>query len=546
MQGCAQGFARKIGGLLPRMYKAGLLSLLLLILAGSAQAQVSTASINGVIRDPKGAVVAGATITLRNVATSVEHTSVSNGSGAYVILDITPGRYTLQANASGFNPQKISEFALAVDQIATFDFTLAVGSASEVVTVEATAAQLDVTGASLGTVIETKQVNDLPLNGRNFTSLLALTPGVVPIMTGQSNGMSGSGGFGAAVAIGSDYSFPAINGQTNRSDFFLLDGLYNYSAIESTYAIAPIVDAIQEFKVVSHTDDAEYGSVLGGVVNVVTKSGTNDIHGSGWEYVRNTVFDARNFFLPTTSPKPAFHQNQFGGSAGGPVVIPKLYNGKNKSFVFGSYQGYRYSKPENNFLLVPTAAELAGNEADNNQLPIYNPYQTTCVDAGCTSFTRPAFAGNQIPANLIDQRMVAYAKFIFPAAGPCLSFSGSTCTANALDTTPLKQTQNEFNVRGDQTIGSKDTAWFRYSFINSTVNSSGGLPDLLTNHIIDARNWGGSYVHIFSPTQILQVQYARVTVVDNSATRFTAPTASVISAVGFDSSGQAKEQCESR
>ena len=212
----------------------------------------------------------------------------------------------IQASAQGFNPQKVAEFVLAVDQIATFDFSLALGSQNEVVTVDATAAQLNVTSAGLGTVIETKQVNELPLNGRNFTALLALTPGVVPIMVGQSNGMSGNGGFGAAVAIGSDYSFPAINGQTNRSDFFLMDGLYNYGAIESTYAVAPIIDAIQEFKVVSHTDNAEYGSVLGGVVNVVTKSGTNDLHGSGWEYVRNTVFDARNYFLPPSQSKPPF------------------------------------------------------------------------------------------------------------------------------------------------------------------------------------------------------------------------------------------------
>ena len=128
--------------------------------------------------------------------------------------------------------------------------------------------------------------------------------------------MQNDGGFGAAVAIGSDYSFPSINGQTNRSDFFLMDGLYNYGAIESTYAIAPIIDAIQEFKVVSHTDDAEFGSVLGGVVNVVTKTGTNNLHGAAWEYLRNTVFDARNYFLPTTSPKAVYHQNQFGGRPG--------------------------------------------------------------------------------------------------------------------------------------------------------------------------------------------------------------------------------------
>src|SRR5580698_181416 len=287
------GFARYIGSLLPGMYKASLIAFFLFLLpASSVMAQVSTASVNGVVRDPKGAVIPGATITLTSVETTVQHPTVSNGAGEYVLLNITPGRYVLSASASGFNPQKTVEFVLAVAQTATFDFALTVGTETLVVTVDATATQLDVSGASLGTVIETKQVNELPLDGRNFTALLALTPGVVPIMTGQSNGMSGSGGFGAAVAIGSDYSFPSINGQTNRSDFFLLDGLYNYSAIESTYAVSPIIDAIQEFKVVSHTDSAEFGGVLGGVVNVVTKSGTNQFHGSAWEYIRNDAFDA--------------------------------------------------------------------------------------------------------------------------------------------------------------------------------------------------------------------------------------------------------------
>jgi hypothetical protein len=530
----AQGFSRQAGNFLPGMRTTGLLSFLFLLLAGSASAQVSTASVNGVIRDPKGSVIPGASMVLSSVDTSVERTSVANGSGDYVFLNITPGRYTLSASAQGFNPQKVAEFVLAVSQIATFDFTLTVGTQTQVVTVEGTAAQLDVSSASLGTVIATKQVNDLPLDGRNFTTLLSLTPGVVPIMTGQSNGMQSSGGFGAAVAIGSDYSFPSINGQTNRSDFFLMDGLYDYGAIESTYAIAPIIDAIQEFKVVSHTDDAQFGSVLGGVVNVVTKTGTNSLHGSAWEYLRNTVFDARSYFLPPTQAKAAYHQNQFGGSIGGPVLIPKLYNGRNKTFFFGAYQGFRYSQPENTNLLVPTAAELAGNEADNHQPQIYNPYATTAVGNG---FSRPPFPGNQIPAALIDPRMVAYSKFVFPAAGPFFGTpnSNGAFPSNAIDTTPLTQVQNEFDVRGDQTFGAKDSAWFRYSFINSTVNKSGGLPNLLTHHPIQARNFGGSYVHTFSSTSIVQGQFSHTTVSDNSTTRFTASTANIISAVGFSS-----------
>ncbi|HEY2470658.1 MAG TPA: carboxypeptidase-like regulatory domain-containing protein [Terracidiphilus sp.] len=540
MENHTKGLTREIGSLLPGMRLAALLSLLLLALSCSAGAQVSTASVNGVIRDPNGGVIPGATIVLHSIETSVEHSSISNNAGAYVLLNITPGRYTIQASAKGFNPQKTDEFVLAVDQIATFDFSLKVGAETQVVSVNAAAAQLDVTGATLGTVIETKQVNELPLDGRNFTALLSLTPGVVPIMVGQNAGMQGSGGFGAAVAIGSDYTFPAINGQTGRSNFFLMDGLFNYGTIESTYAIAPIIDAIQEMKVVSHTDDAEFGGVLGGVVNVVTKSGTNDIHGAAWEYVRNTVFDARGFFLPTSSPKPFYHQNQFGASGGGPVVIPKLYNGRNKTFFFGAYQGYRYSTPANSQLLVPTDAEYAGNEADNHQPQIYDPFTTTCVAVGtdpCGTFSRTPFEGNQIPASRLSQAntqaMIAWAKFVFPAAGPCLQSTNGFCSANALDTTPTTQVQNEFNVRGDQTFGAKDSAWFRYSFINSTVNKSNGLPGLPDHHILNARDWGGSYVHIFGPTRIIQVQFAHATVVDNSTNFFKASTADIISTVGF-------------
>ncbi len=421
-----------------------------------------------------------------------------------------------------------------MDQTATFDFALTVGAETQVITVESAAAQLNVTNANLGTVIATKQVNDLPLNGRNFTALLALTPGVVAISTAQNGTNIAGGGFGSAIALGSDYTFPAINGQSNRSDYFLADGLPNYAAINSTYAVAPIIDAILEFKVVSHTDDAEFGSVLGGVVNVVTKSGTNELHGAAWDYLRNTAFDARNYFLPTSQSKPFFHQNQFGGAVGGPVIIPKLYNGRNKTFFFGAYQGWRYSRAQDNNILVPTAAELAGDESDNGQNPIYDPYSTVVTPTG---YSRTAFPNNQIPADRIDPQMVAWAKFVYPAAGPFFNPTGNgSFSANAVDTTPQIQTFNEFSVRLDQTLGSKDSAWFRYSFSDSTLTQSGGLPGLPSSLIINARNFGGSFVHVFGPTRIAQFQGSHSEVLDNGVTEFKAPTADVISAVGWSNS----------
>jgi hypothetical protein len=494
----------------------------LLLFAVDGSAQVSTASLNGVVRDPSGAAVPNATVKLHNQDTNIDRTTVTNSDGVYAIVSIPPGGYTLDASATGFGTQQIPAFTLAVGQTATFDFALQVGVQNTVVTVQGATQQLDVTSSNLGTVMATQQVNDLPLNGRNFTQLLQLTPGVVPINTGQSNG----GGFaGPPAAQGSTFTFPAINGQTNRSNFYLTDGLVNYGSVLSTYAVPPIIDAIQEFKIVSHTDSADYGSVLGGVVNVVTKSGTNTPHGTLWEYIRNDAFDAS---LPLTQTNPPFRQNQFGASAGGPVVIPKLYNGRNKTFFFGAYQGFRYTKPNDNLLLVPTVAQLSGNESDW-PTQIYNPFSTRPDPAHPGQYIRDPFPGNQIPTNLINQAMVAYAQFVFPKGGAPIAGTQD----NAIDPTPVQQTQNEWTARVDQTIGSRNSAWFRYSFINSTTTQSGGVPGLPSTTAIPARNWGGSYVHTFSPSLVAQVDAAHTTVQHNGSTRFATSSSAIFSQVGF-------------
>jgi hypothetical protein len=504
-----------------------LFAIAFLLSPSSANAQLSAGSVTGIVRDSSGSVVADASVTLRNLDTTIEHKTVSNEAGNYVFLNLGPGRYALEASAPGFATKRVAEFVLAVNQTASIDISLQVGSQSEVVTISAETEQLDVSTADLGTVIATKQVNDLPLNGRNFTQLLSLTPGVAPVSVAQ-NAMGGrAGGFGAPISVGSAFIFPAVNGQTNRSNFFLTDGLNNFGSFQSTYSVPPIVDAIQEFKVVSHTDSAQFGSVLGGVVNVVTKSGTNEYHGTGWEYVRNTAFDARNTFLQKVTP---FRQNQFGASFGGPVWIPKLYNGRNKTFFYFAYQGFRYTQDSDSLLKVPTAAQLAGDES-SFPTQIYNPFSTRPDPANPGKFIRDPFPGNQIPSNLIDSRMVAFAKGVLPPAGPILDSSGD----NAIDTTPNHQTQNEYNVRIDQNFGQKNSLFFRYSAINSLLNTSGGLPGLVKHGSIPGRNWGASYVHTFNSSLVLQVQYARTTNQDNSATLFTNPPANLDSTVGFSS-----------
>lgn len=522
--------------------------MMILLNAPHANAQLSMAAVNGTVRDSSGAVIPGASITLTAVETGVQRVASSNAAGTYVFTSLTPGRYTLEATASGFQAEKIAEFVLAASQTGTYDFNLHVGATSEAVTVQAENQQLDVTSANLGTELPTETINDLPTNGRNFTSLLSLTPGVVPVSVAQNSGMGG-GGFAAPVAENSTFSFPAVNGQTNRSNFFLTDGLNNFGSLESTYAVPPIIDAIEEVKVVSHTDSAESGAVLGGVVNVVTKSGTNAFHGSAWEYDRNTIFDASPFL--TGVAEPSFHQNQFGGAVGGPVWLPKLYNGRDKTFFFVAYQGFHYSTPSNSTYLVPTAYELTPQMINGQNVydlstlpsgtpanPIYDPAST--VVAPCANgaagpcYSRQPFPGNLIPASRVNQANIDWLKFVYGSlpAAPGDNYNAAKNT-NAIDTTPTRQTNNEFNVRVDQHFGTRNFMWFRYSMINDTVNSSGGVPGLPFHHEVPARNWGGSYVRTFSPSLIMQVQYARTTVADNGATRFTKSIDSIFKEVGF-------------
>jgi len=514
-----------------------LLLLVLLNFSSSAVlAQLSTASLNGEVRDSTGAIVAKASVVLRSSETGIEHTLATNESGAYVFADINPGRYTLTVSASSFSTKQIAEFVLAVNQTATIDVTLTPGAQTEVLSVEATAEQMQVSTAELGTVIATKEVNDLPLNGRNFTQLLSLTPGVVPISVGQ-NAMGGRpGGFATPVAEGSSFSFPSINGATNRSNYFLTDGLSNFAAFLSAYAVPPIVDAIQEFKVVSHTDSSEFGSVLGGVVNVVTKSGTSQFHGSAWDYLRNNAFDANDQFAKIGS----YHQNQFGGTFGGPIPLPAL---KKNTFFFFAYQGFRFSKPIDTPLLVPTEAMYAGDFSayctvgftnglcNNPNQQIYNPFTTVARGAG---YSRSPYLNNQIPVGTapgdVQPQIVTFLHSILPTAGPYLGATNS----NTFDGDPNTQTQNEFSIRVDHNFGAKDSAWFRYSLINSNLVEPSTYPRLDETEVIPGRNFGANWVHIFSESTELQAQFSRTTVSDNSLTKMNGVNVSTAAqAAGF-------------
>jgi outer membrane receptor protein involved in Fe transport len=481
---------------LPFIRSVALVSLLVLLASSRSSAQQASADINGTIMDATGAVVEGAEITLRNVQTGVTRTSVSNTTGTYVFVDVLPAAYTMQVSKVGFETISQPQFTMNVNQTATFNFHLTVGSAQQTVTVEATAVAIQASTAELGTVINEQSVNELPLNGRNFTQLLTLTPGASPVSVAQNSG--GGGGF-AGNAIGS-FSFPALNGQRNRSNMFLLDGINDLGSFIGNYNFSPIVDTVQEFKVQSHNDEAEFGQAAGGIVNVVSKSGTNDFHGSLWEFLRNEKLDARNFFLAKRNP---LRQNQFGVAGGGPVWIPKVYNGKNRTFFYGGYEGFRQSQTAQSLLLTPSNAELNG-DFSAIQTQLYNPFTTRPDPSRPGNYIRDPFANNQIPTNLFNPAAVLYAKTLFPPAGAV----GPTGT-NAVDLTPSKVNQNSYNGRIDQVFNEHDTLFGRISYYDQNNSSSAGYPGAITPVVISGWNWGLHETHTFGPTSILDTHFGR-------------------------------------
>jgi hypothetical protein len=498
-----QGYQRIIA-------RAGIL-LALIAMQIPVPAQLSTATVNGDVRDASGGAVPDAHIVLKNASTGVQRTAVSNSTGNYVFLNLAPGPYTLEANHTGFQSMRIEPFTLEVNQTASFNLRLQVGQVQQSLEVSAQGDAIQASTAELGSVVSQKQVVDLPLNGRNFTQLLTLAPGASPANLAQ-NSNGGSSSYAVGVV-----SYPAFNGQSNRSNIFLLDGVFDTAPYMSTYAVAPIVDAVQEFKVQTHNDQAEFGTVTGGVINVVTKSGTNQFHGSAWEFLRNDGFDARNYFRASVTP---LRQHMFGGTVGGPVI-------HNKTFFFLAYQGYIQHTPANSFYRVPTAANLNGDFSDWPQ-QIYDPLSTTVNSSG--QLVRTAFGGNQIPVSRLNAGYLAFLRDTVPAP-----ISTGVPNFNQIDLTPTLANQQEYSARIDHTFGAKDFLWGRVSGQRYELNGSGGRQTSTSSTLFTPINIATSWVHTFSPTSVVQVQFGRTFEQKQATNRFTAGSAKVNSDTGFNS-----------
>src|SRR5215469_3302368 len=316
----------------------------------------TTGAIKGTLRDPSGAVIVGASVIVTNQAQGIQTKTKTDDNGVYTFPSLPVGRYNLHFDAQGFKPQGQTGIKIDIDSALTEDATLQLAEKAEEVTVAERAVQLETTSTQVGEVVSGTQMTSVALNGRSFTDLLALQPGIVPTTTQLPDSIVMAG---VTVAIAPSGVLNAgnqsISGQREDANGFMVNGGDVKELMNGGTSIVPNLDSIAEFRILTNNFDPEYGNYSGGIVNVVTKSGSNQLHGSGFEFLRNTALDARNFFSPE---RGFFRQNQFGGTLGGPIVRDKL-------FYFGDYQGTRTSQGiDTGLISVPTLAHRTGDLSD--------------------------------------------------------------------------------------------------------------------------------------------------------------------------------------
>ncbi len=430
-------------------------------------AQQGRGTISGTVTDQSGAAVKGAIITVLNIDTNTTVVLHSSGEGNYTSPPLNVGHYEVAAEQTGFKKEIHRGILLQVDQHAEVNLQLQVGSAAESVQVTAEVPLVNTENASVGQVIENKRVVDLPLNGRNAFALVLLSPDV------HSNAGPVQSGFADRGTSLSDWS---INGGPNAANNMLVDGTVAQNSYYPDLNANLAVDAVEEFKVQSGSMSAEYGFTLGGVINVASKAGTNRYHGSLYEFVRNDIFDARNAFSTLLLP---FRYNQYGLSAGGPVVIPHVYNGKNKTFLFGHWEQYNYINRGYSIASTPPLEQRTGDfstlkTAAGALIPIYDP-NTTTLNPNGSGYVRQVFPGNIIPKSQLDPVAQAMNQF-YPAPNmtPSNPFTQSN---NYLSTDPGTQSMRQYTIRGDQHIGDSDVLFARYTYFSAyTDNGVGTWP----------------------------------------------------------------------
>ena len=412
-------------------------SLTLLACTSHLWSQTTTGTILGKVSGFDEVVLAGVTLTIINDGTNATRVAVSDRAGDYQVTLLPPGAYRVEAELEGFNRAVRSGIRLQVNQKALVDITLEIGSVTFEVSVVADAPMIDAVSAGIGTVIDNRKIVELPLNGRDFFQLSTLVTGAAPPAEGSQNTASGG-----AVSI---------NGAREQANNFLLDGIDNNDLMINQIVVPPSIDSIQEFKVQSSTYSAEFGRSAGGQFNYVTKSGTNSWHGSVYQFHRNAVLDAKNFFDDPKREIPKFIRNQFGSTLGGPLR-------KDKLFIFGSYEGTTVRKA---FTRVATVPPLPWRSGDFSSMLTGVIDPETGLDTGQLIDPRAGtpFPGNVIPLSMIDPAGTAILAF-YPTPDDTNTVGPSAATRATVG----RNTVHQFTLRADQPLGAGDRLFYRYSF----------------------------------------------------------------------------------
>jgi Carboxypeptidase regulatory-like domain/TonB dependent receptor len=455
-------------------------------------------TIAGTVTDPSGAAIGDTAVTLTNLDTGEARNIRTDASGNYTFVNILPGRYRIEAEKAGFKKFAREPITVQIESGLRVDMALEVGAVNQTVEVTGEAPLLQPETSSLGQVVETRSVTELPLNGRNPLALVALTAGVVPQGQPSAGNSSTGNPVGANPFAAGDFQIGG--GQAGQSQI-LIDGVPTNGAYLNVVTLIPTQDAVEEFKVQTNNLGPEYGRFAGGVINLNTKSGTNSFHGSAYEFLRNKVLNANDFFSNAGgSPRPPFTQNQFGANVGGPVF-------KDKLFFFSSYEGFRQRKGSILTTWVPTALERngdfsqIGSTGTSTVLPIYDP----TTSANCTSgggACRTAFPGNKIPANRIDPTAQALLNY-FPLPNQTGNSFG-----NFVESYSTGGNVDQIDERIDYNLSEKQRIFGRYS--RSHVLS---LPDSPFNQVCSDRCTEDTLTHqvalgdtiLFSPKTILDL-----------------------------------------
>jgi hypothetical protein len=485
-----------------------LLALMLLASSGAVFGQAGSATILGTVTDNSGAAVGKARIQITNVGTNVTERTETTDAGTYSVPYLKSGVYRVTVEFAGFQKAVVDGITLVVDQQYRLDVTLKPGAVSETVEVTANAVTLDTDNAAISQLVSRKQVEDIPLNGRNFQQLLFIGAGAVQTGGEQATMRSGQG---AAISI---------NGSRPESNNYLLDGMLNTDQALNTPAGTLSVDAIQEFKVLSETYSAQYGFTAN-QISLVSKGGTNDLHGTAFEFLRNDYFDAKNFFQGPSAPNAELRQNQFGFVLGGPVYIPKIYDGRNKTFWFANYEGWRVRQGVQSFANVPDPANLAGNFSTAVTDPATGVAFPGCTVGGVNYVSCVPQARNSRVAT------VALSAGFFPAPNcpdPTACGGFNYRLSGVLPSTTDQQT-----YRVDQQLGRFGTLFGRGTYVKyNTISSFGTASGQIGQNAFsgDATNWELSHTINLGARIVNQFQFGRLNATSNQ-TGFPANEADV-------------------